>query len=620
MSINLTSPTCIGTTPQPNHNHVHRDPDGHDAKQAFQSQRNRRTDPPCTHHTIKLWDDLDGPPRLAGLRSEAKLRKHLQTTREAIKDAGALDRLLRMDDRIETVLYLSRPAFFDDEPAIVRSRKEAFGMMRGTTRLRHIITVDDLANIPEMLPDDWGETGYPNVCFMHRVDSADESALERFEEFKAIPATYRMLELGPEALPLDLANRLNGIHGVVADGGPLPIDPSDDPTLEWSLALRDACQESGVAFYYHSDGEATTLDGKEWQESPFDKVDLAREPMKGSKRCATLTAAVLPAGTPAVVGEVDDRADGYDNTDDAGNGGDETGGEAETDETDDDEEAETDEADQADETDETDETDVGADVGGEEADTPKRNQIDEGVEEQPEDSLSGNIHPSNEAALEEDLPGMPGAPAVKAEAEVVANADVPAGLQVQMPDTSGLSESDRQDFEHYNSLVVKSSIEAGSALKIIHDRKLYLAGGYPTWDAYIKAVYGMTRRYANILIETGATVEDLGKVGNKFPTLLPQKVTQVIPLSRLKDSEVRRQAWASAIERSAGGLPAPKVIKQVVAEIMASEAKVSPPASAPKQETKAQRRAALIARLKDVAHARQSWDEVEQLLAELECI
>ena len=161
-------------------------------------------------------------------------------------------------------------------------------MMAETGRLRHIIPVADPAGIGAMMPGDWGGNGYPNVCLALMVDTADEAALERIEKFKEIPAACRMLALGPEALRLDLAGRLGGIHWLAVDCGPLPTSPADDdPALKWSLALRDACQESRVAFYCHSDGEATDLEGRDWLESPFgEKVDLAREPMPGSKRMA----------------------------------------------------------------------------------------------------------------------------------------------------------------------------------------------------------------------------------------------------------------------------------------------------------------------------------------------
>lgn len=192
----------------------------------------------------------------------------------------------------------------------------------------------------------------------------------------------------------------------------------------------------------------------------------------------------------------------------------------------------------------------------------------------------------------------------------------PTGRSAETPAVCDVTDSDRQDFEHYNSIVVNSSIEAGAALKIIHDRKLWRVR-YRTWNSYCDDVQVMTRRYANKLIEIAGAVEGLLQVGNKYPTpsqLAPQKVTQVIPLLRLPDSEVRHQAWGTAVERSAGRQPATMVIKDVVAEILAMEDKPNPPAS--HKESKAQRLANLIGRLEEAVQARD-WNEVDLVVVEL---
>ena len=618
MNINPSSPASAGTTPQPNHNHAHRDPAGHDANQAFQSQRNSRTDPPCTHHTIKLWDDLDNPPRLASqsaaLRSKARLRKHLDTTREAINDAKVLDRLLRMDDRTETVLYVSRPAFFDDEPAIVRSRKEAFGMMLGTTHLRHIhiITVDDLANIREMLPDDWGATGYPNVCLMLRVDSADESALERFEEFKAIPAMYRMLELGPEALPLDLTGRLDGIHCVVADGGPLQTDPSDDPTLEWSLALRDACQESGVAFYYHNDGEATELDGEAWRENPFGvKVDLNKPPMKGSKRIATLAAPMataspaLESAAPTLPAPLPPNPVGIAVvTSLTGTGSPQPAAAPPL---------------PANEPMESDGN--GLPSGGRPVMDPPVESAEDTLPEPP-------VAPVMVKQAIARMPRLPQPPVERVEVEEVNNdtAASPEQQPVMVIDPE-VDAGAHQDFRRLDAIVRRgweSFVEWGNALEEICVRKLWKVGGHASWDAYCQDVAGMSRSYANRQIRSAGVMKIIAAVVPIGTTtterVMPRSESQIRPLLKIDDDNRIPELWDRAVTRQGGKQPTAETVKQIVTEVLEEQDEPSPSDPTPTQPkpTSAQRRADVIARLKEVVQKRQSWEAAEQLLIELE--
>ena len=264
------------------------------------------SDSPCSHHSIKFFDVINGPPRLAGQssasRSEAKLKKLLQSTREAIEIAGVLNRQLKMPGRVAVVRCVSNPGFFAIDPAIVQCRSEFLRAVTNLTYLRFIIPLGELDGIHEALPDDWGESGQDNICLMLRVDSADEATLGGIDKFKEIPSPNKMLNVGPEALALNLAGNLDGFQWVVADGGPLPTDPADgDPALECSRALRDECVEKGIAFLYHRDGEVVELDGETWWESPFgDKVNLAKPPMPGSKRSATLAEITVPAVTPAV--------------------------------------------------------------------------------------------------------------------------------------------------------------------------------------------------------------------------------------------------------------------------------------------------------------------------------
>jgi len=276
-----------------------------------------------------------------------------------------------------------------------------------------------------------------------------------------------------------------------------------------------------------------------------------------------------------------------------------------------------------------------------EADEPGRMPLDEGADEEPENSPPVVIVPPDGTSADHvPAPPEPVAKQVKprkprssrataqqanesvvVDTEVVADAAAPGQMQVETTDAEAMSDRDRRDFEHYNDIVVtavKSSLEAGVALRTIRDRKLWRCG-FPTWNAYCENVQHLTRRYANQLIEIAEAVEAMREVGNIFPTstgLVPQAVTQVIPLLRIKDHKLRQKAWNNAVNRFCGGQPPASTVKLAVAKVLAKETKPASPAPiSPTWERSQVER--IARRLKAEVGKRQSWEDVERLVNEL---
>lgn len=113
----------------------------------------------------------------------------------------------------------------------------------------------------------WMGTSVEAGHVVHRVDA-----------LRQIPAAVRFLSCEPLIGPLEGLD-LRGIHWVIGGGesgaGARPCDPA------WARALRDACQDAGVAFFWKQWGGRTPkaggrlLDGVEWSQYPGDQEAAA---------------------------------------------------------------------------------------------------------------------------------------------------------------------------------------------------------------------------------------------------------------------------------------------------------------------------------------------------------
>lgn len=177
----------------------------------------------------------------------------------------------------------------------------------------------------------------------------------------------------------------------------------------------------------------------------------------------------------------------------------------------------------------------------------------------------------------------------------------------------GLTALDLTDFERLDSVVrggLRAFIECGKALSEIHDRQLWKAVPGATWESYCKNVAGMSKPHAHRLVGAARIAMELESlpIGND---LCPVSESQVRPLQRLDTIEKQAKAWGAAVAK-AGGQPTARDVVEAVFEIL------QPEQSSEQRPSKSQQRADLVSRLKTVIQQRESWDEVERMLAELE--
>jgi hypothetical protein len=154
--------------------------------------------------------------------------------------------------------------------------------------------------------------------------------------------------------------------------------------------------------------------------------------------------------------------------------------------------------------------------------------------------------------------------------------------------------------------------EVGHALAEIRDRTLWRAGGHTSWAAYCHAVGGLTKSHANRLINSSNIAKRLARVTPIGVTLLTE--SQVRPLCRLKSEKLQITALSRAVERAGdGGQPTAKLLRDIVAELMADD---SPkPTSKPNQK---QLVAAALQRLRTSVVEKDPVEQIDGLIAELE--
>jgi protein gp37 len=94
----------------------------------------------------------------------------------------------------------------------------------------------------------------------------------RADYIRRVPAAVRFISAEPLLGPLDRLD-LTEIDWLIAGGESGPRHRSIDPV--WVRALRDRCQQEGVAFFFKQWGGATSksggrrLDGREYSEMPL---------------------------------------------------------------------------------------------------------------------------------------------------------------------------------------------------------------------------------------------------------------------------------------------------------------------------------------------------------------
>lgn len=105
-------------------------------------------------------------------------------------------------------------------------------------------------------------------------------------------------------------------------------------------------------------------------------------------------------------------------------------------------------------------------------------------------------------------------------------------------------------------------VKVGNALLEIRDSRLYRQQ-FPTFEAYCRERWGMSRFYAHRIIDAAEVANNLLPIGN-----IPATESQARPLTRL-EPEVQREVWAAVVESTP--------VEQITAKVVEEKTKAAEP-------------------------------------------
>lgn len=119
--------------------------------------------------------------------------------------------------------------------------------------------------------------------------------------------------------------------------------------------------------------------------------------------------------------------------------------------------------------------------------------------------------------------------------------------------------------------VVKTSfVQAGRALKILRDKRLY-RNTHQSFEDYCFEVFAMGRSHSYRLIDASIVVENLSGKMSPIGDILPTNESQVRPLTKLNDASEQLSVWSEAVKSAGDKVPTAKLVKSIVAEYILSK-------------------------------------------------
>lgn len=154
-----------------------------------------------------------------------------------------------------------------------------------------------------------------------------------------------------------------------------------------------------------------------------------------------------------------------------------------------------------------------------------------------------------------------------------------APIITQNPDVQivpHLSSSETKEKEECEEIIrshLRSFLQCASALKRIHDKKLYRAD-FSTFEAYSWEQWGYGRAYAHRLVKAADYVENILRPLGDGP--LPENESQIRPLTSLPPEKAMK-AWKEVTKKA----KASKLTASLVVEVVARFADLGPSRPSP---------------------------------------
>jgi protein gp37 len=170
-----------------------------------------------------------------------------------------------------SVFCASMADVYEDHPMLSGPRERLWKLIDATPWLNWLLLTKRPENVLAMSP--WGINAiWPDNVWIGTSVGLQERAEERIPSLLEVPAVVRFLSCEPLLGPVDLSPWISQLHWVISGGesgqGARPLD------LDWVRALREQCQEAGIAYFfkqvggrYHGSG-GRELDGRTWDDLP----------------------------------------------------------------------------------------------------------------------------------------------------------------------------------------------------------------------------------------------------------------------------------------------------------------------------------------------------------------
>jgi len=198
--------------------------------------------PGCDHCYAESWSKRSG---LVKWGNSPRRRTSEAYWRAPLKWQGAAASFQALHGRRQRVFCASLADVFDNQ-VNAQWRLDLFSLIHATPALDWLLLTKRPQNIRKMLPNDWGESGRPNVWLGTTAEDQDRYDL-RWPLLSKIPAAVRFVSYEPAIGPVRLLDGVQPdwlISGGESGHGARPMNP------QWARDVIADCLTKGVAPFH----------------------------------------------------------------------------------------------------------------------------------------------------------------------------------------------------------------------------------------------------------------------------------------------------------------------------------------------------------------------------------
>jgi|SRR6185437_1375046 len=192
------------------------------------------------------------------------------------------------------VFCASMADVFEDRPAVAWHRERLWALIWATPHLDWLLLTKRIENVPDMVPDEWMEEGFPKNVWMGTSCENQYWFQWRIPKLMRLPVQVRFLSCEPLLGPIDMRAWLVrdpddepvywATHHPQYEGPKQPLSwviaggesgaKHRPMKADWARDLRDQCLAADVPFFFKQWGGRTSksggdlLDGQQYHQFP----------------------------------------------------------------------------------------------------------------------------------------------------------------------------------------------------------------------------------------------------------------------------------------------------------------------------------------------------------------